>query len=427
MSITQQKPGIVYAWLTIALLFTSFCLSCEHGREFEKMEGYPVPLNVAEKAKDSFELIASDSLRMEVDRTTKNVAYMEQVKVLGQDTLYFFYNPGNHNIQYYNLNTGMKEGTIQLSSDGPNGVPDLTGFYVHNLDSVLFVSYMPSRIYLVNRQGELTKKWNFTEGTKSLKPELTTEYFYELTYNAEKNAINAWFHHPQILIQEKDYYLRKGICIEVYLDSLDDYKIFGVFPENYTQGDGIYDFYSEIGGYLTPKYHVINFMGSHEVHLYDRESKKMVKRLKLKSEFASESISPSRKIGQKELDIRKQDEYMTTTPGYMKMMHNEDFSLHYRILKHGVSFRIGDKKRHFFNKPFSVAVYDSEFRLLTEKEFPGGTYDYYNSFAHGDKFYLSLNNELNEINDEDYMLFEIYTLVNESLAGNLNGVSNAGD
>lgn len=412
MRILQQKPGIVYAWLTSTLLICIACLSCEHKPAFEKMEGYPLPLTEVQEADGFFQLVTTDTLRMSVDQTTNNVAYMEQVKILGNDTLYFFYNAGRHNIQYYNLATGKREGIIPLQAEGPDQVPNFTGFYVHNLDSVFFVNYMPSRIYMVNKKGELANLWNFSEGSGWIHPELTTEYFYQLNYDPQLHAINTWFIPPEIMSFQKDYYLRKGICIEVYLDSLESYKTFGLYPENYTEGRGIYDFYTEIGGYLTPEHHVVYFTGSHEVHLYDRHTKEMVKRLKLKSEFATENIPPSMFIGDEEPDPRQQDEYMTTTPGYMKMMHNEDYSLHYRILKHGVPYYKGDKKRHFFDKPFSVAVYDNEFSLLTEKEFPGGTYDFYNSFAHGDRLYLSLNNELNEINDENYMQFEVHNLVN---------------
>lgn len=116
-------------------------------------------------------------------------------------------------------------------------------------------------------------------------------------------------------------------------------------------------------------------------------------------------------VGQDRPDIQQEQNYLTVEPFYVRMMTNQDGSLHYRIVKHRAELRYVDgKMRKFHDKNFSVMVLDNQFRVIDEVMFKGGIFDFYQAFAVGNKFYMSLNNPLNKNSREDAMQFVVFKL-----------------
>jgi hypothetical protein len=108
-------------------------------------------------------------------------------------------------------------------------------------------------------------------------------------------------------------------------------------------------------------------------------------------------------------DIQEEHNYNLQTPFYVKMFSNESGNLHYRIAKLAVPLRYPDGRfRLFHDKPFVIMVLDEELALIDEVEFPGGKFDFFQSFSWGNKLYISLNNPLNPYASDDAMQFAVF-------------------
>ncbi len=347
-----------------------------------------------------------DTLKIKVDSLTDPNHYHDQLKFINNEPYYFIYNKTFSRLQVYNLYDSTKNQLIDFVAEGPDGIGEPDRFYFHNIDSIFFIygdSY--KQVALYNSGGTMVNKWDIIFPEPFEDYWISNELFYTFEYDPLTESVGFWM--SRGLVTTLDYQ-RSVLQCRFNLHTR-KYRVFGEYPHEFYQT--IYYPNNDVNGYSTKKYFVSYYMPSHEVHLYSRQTLSLTKRLKIKSQYVPEYFNPFITSDDEERGMQEEMDYNVEHAFYVKMITNENNSLNYRIAKLATPLKYPDgKRRLFFDMPFSIMVLDEEFKLIQEQMFPGGKYDFFQSFAYGDKVFLSLNNRVSNYASDDYMQFSVFQL-----------------
>lgn len=106
-----------------------------------------------------------------------------QHKVIDKIDYFFGYSWSQNQLEWFDLTNKKEAGKLKLSKEGPDGVPNLYSFYVHNLDSIFILG--TRSIKLLNSKGEVlfSKAINFE--TKREKKDI--DFSKYTIYNTPRN------------------------------------------------------------------------------------------------------------------------------------------------------------------------------------------------------------------------------------------------
>jgi len=361
---------------------------------------------VVAPSKRSITLI--DTLSFNLDSLTSPKSWIFQFKVINDTPYYLLVNKAAFALQAYQFGKKYLFKRIVYEKQGPDKNVLNENFYFHTWDSIFFFSTHPNKVSLFDSTGKKKHVWNI-----SLKPEhegyiLTTmEYYFRPYFN--ENRVGFWIT-PPVSPHKVEFY-EKAKAVEYNLRT-GNYVTYGDYPQNYLLNDISYMALCPINGYLTDQYNLLYYEASANIYLYDRLSKNLVKIINAKSKYLPSKIPGlATKNGENYPTVNEREKYYISTGFYEYMFTNENYTYHFRIVKHQTDMKSVDGswgRRDDY--PFSIMIFDADFQLIDEIQFPPGKYDYRQSFAYGDKMYISLNNPLNDEIDEDHLRFEVYLL-----------------
>lgn len=377
------------------LLLYSFC-----GRQSGK------DLQPIQQSTAGLTLSLADTLAIPVDSVTKSSYYYDQFKIVASIPYYFVYNSSRYALQAYDLSGQGRNMITEFEKEGVNGIGEPMWFYYHNRDSIFFVyADNHTRISLYNSFGKRVSTWLLAFPGDYKDSWISLELFYRPEYDPKRKTIGFWLsngYSDRLSYQKTLKQCRFHIKTE-------DYQFFGDIPDTFNDVNLYPNNY--INGYSTDDFIVTYFNTAHEFHLYDKDSLSKVKKILAKSKFLPDSFEPLKESDDDKPDIQEESNYNATHGYYAKMISNEDYTYHYRIVKHPAELRYADgRRRNFHDRLFSVMVLDKDFKLIQEVEFPGGKFDFFHSFAWRDKLFLSLNNSMNEYASDDFMQFAVYEI-----------------
>lgn len=355
-------------------------------------------------------LIIRDTLSLALDSTTSFQSFNFQFRVFGGLPYFYMVNITDHSLLVFRIDKGDLVKKILFSSTGPHANPLQENFYFHNWDSIFFIANEPNRILLFDSAGVKRGSWAVKFRPEHADFYITTmEYNFIPSFSSLRKTITFWMI-PPVSPRHPDFFL-KATAVEYNLED-NRYKTFGKFPENYLREKGGFMVLLSMNHYETGEYHVIYFAASHLVFLYRKYDKKLLKNIEVRSSFLKESIMPLESDSNTDIPLWSREAYYLTTGFYENMFSNENFTYHYRIVKHPVELRYPNgSMRSRDDFPFSIMVLDDNFNLIEEREFPGGVFNYRMSFAWGNKMYMSLNNPLNPTLNENELKFAVFELV----------------
>ena len=181
---------VVYLFLPVILLILSSCSS------------KPTKIQIPQL---KYQLTKDFTLQLEGVPTrtwmieSKNINAME----------YIFYGDvkSRKRIFIYNMNKRIWADTLIYEKEGPNGIGNMNGFYVHTLDSIYIVNSLEGSIYLMNG-GQKLQTYDTKKGTG----DYTIIPFP--TGNSLSGIINNrifFYGFPEINSNERDYYNKAKI------------------------------------------------------------------------------------------------------------------------------------------------------------------------------------------------------------------------
>jgi hypothetical protein len=346
-------------------------------------------------------LVLSDTLTIPVDSVTLSQHYYHQLVHSDSSTFYVIFNASRHTLDFFSLDRRAKAFEITFQAEGPHGIGQPDRFYYHNSDSIFFIySNNIKRLILCNSLGIKKQTWQIELPEPYSDYWISNELFYEFSYDPLNKSVRFWISDGEVntlsyqkSILQCQYNIQSNSCT-LFGVLPDEFKKFNYYPNNF------------INSYTSGKNFISWFFPLHDVHVYDRTSNSLLRVLYVKSNYMPAHVEPMKKGETNDADIQEEANYNLQTAFYVKQFTNETASLHYRIVKLGVPLQYSnDRRRHFHDKPFVIMLLDEDLALINEVEFPGGVYDFFQSFAWGNKLYVSLNNPLNPYSKDDFMQF----------------------
>ena len=404
--IFDMKLPLIFPLFTIVTFIA--LIGCHNSSSKYQLD---YPLEQAQQSeKISGSLVVIDTLIIAIDSVTQSMdPYMQLMEIEKQPFLIMF-NTNNFNIQGYHLYDSSKNWKMQMFSEGPNAILNPDRFYYHNKDSIFFISGGNiQKAYLVNSLGIVKKKYDLRLKDLSINNWITNDHLFEFRYLPESASVSFWSYPGWVNSYDGyEYYLGSKACI--YNLNTGTYATFGGFPKKYFQDDNLYEVFNQIHAYSTPDYWILNYPGAAEVQVFNRKTLEIEKHIEIHSKFIDE-ISPLMKLGEQRRDAQTEVNYQVESPYYFRMQANLDGSRHYRIVKLYASLRyINGKKRNLYDIPFSVMVLDDQLQIITEHRFKGGQFNFYQTFAYQDKFYINMNNPLNSNANENALQFVVFAI-----------------
>jgi len=359
------------------------------------------------QTKESYNLVASDKqLLFALDPNTKTfiLALFPFTDETGKEYL-TFQNQDQNEILFYDMNSRKLEFKVKPAYEGPNGVGQVLGYYVHTIDSIFLTISGTNEIVLVNRNAEIKDKINYERAEDGT---LLTDFC----------SISSVYQ-PIIMI-DKEMYIMSGCNRWLEKDpisaviNLEDKTIHALpyyypsFPgaDNKAKRAGIEEHLSRC---FDGKHFVYSFYFDETIYIASQDHDS-IKEVKVKSKYIDK--------------VRLLDDYGNLTitdacenPNYGNLLFDKYRNVYYRIAYPETEIEKevkGLELLQYGRKNFSIIILDKNFNIIGETLFPDYTYNSTVMFVREDGLYISDSHYLNPDYSDDQLSFKCFTLKKEN-------------
>jgi hypothetical protein len=388
-SLLIKRYGIsVQAFL---LIIVFFLISCNKKNDTVKTNDNSKPPSYNIELKKEEQKLSFELNSQIVNRSVCLMPY-----VTPDSIRYLFYRSGySNNICVFNIDNEKLINTIKLENRGPNGVGSINGFEVINFDSIYINSAFIRKLFLVNQQGKIISKIDYSSYQQ--------EYFIHAATSRTLENMRVGFKDLKIYLPfypgyDKGNYhtfAPEDIRFIAELDTLEKtantLKI--GFPENYWQDDfypSFFGFFIENGCFY------INYMYDNKV-LFSVDSDKWVS-IEIPSRYANVKRVIPRGNG---LSAR-----------YIRLIFDPFRDVFYRFVMH--EQRKIENRVHTdlirYPQRFSIIILDNDLNIIGETIFPPDTYDPHGFFIAKEGLYISKSNPFNPDYNVDLLEFQLFNL-----------------
>ncbi len=338
-----------------------------------------------------------------IDNNTSNTS--DGLTYFSNPSLLFNLNWGQNSIQIFDLNKNKKIKELKFNYEGPDGVLDIMGIYVHSLDSIFLFNQLISQITLIDTSGIIKNKINYQTPDNYSPAFIHNAYFTSAPILKSNKMIVKTHYYGQISNMTQEELKSKQVIYEIDL-KLGTSKILNfTYPEDYMP-DGLKLFEASIAtgaGKI-----VYSMFGDHRL-FYKSEFGDTLRSKIGKSEFLPEKF-PLFPIQGDGLEYRNYSYY---SPHYGSLQYDPFRDIFIRFAFHSFeqdeSVPIADMRNH--SGPFSIQIFDNDLNLISETAFQANRYHPFDFFIHEKGLYLSINHPMNPENQEDQMAFELLEFV----------------
>ena len=351
--------------------------------------------------KDSVTLVESSIKYFAIDSATNyNTMYLTTYHDPNDGKRYLVYQCDNKkSIQFYNFDSGLLESEIRFRSDGPNGIPKLTGFYIVNPDSIFVLSGHARKLYIINSKGEVLKTYSLLMGDESKGTSMaliTTSN--EPFLIGDTLFINAF---PD----RSPYY--KGQHIQAINLKTGEYYYKGEFPVLYANLDGwnkmstgVYKLYNQHNGSLLSSH-----MGSK--YLFSGSTDNTLKVQFYAGSKFFDNVAP---IPLKDKEKSWSYHYLTQNY-YGQVLYDQYRKVYYRIAMLAVD-PLNDKneRNRIEDKPISIIILNNKLEKIGETLLSSNKYFFRTMFVEKEGLYIAATNYKNPDLKEDRLAYILLTL-----------------
>jgi hypothetical protein len=353
---------------------------------------------------------SGEILRLPLDTATSNISDGLQF-FQGENPLLFSLNWMENSIQIYDLTQQRKIKDLKFDYEGPNGVLDIMGIYVHSLDSIFLFNQLVSQITLIDSSGTIKSKITYEVPDQYSPAFIHNAYFQSKPILNGKKLLVKTHIYGQITSMTNDQLNEKELIYQIDLETgksgilgLDSGKTEfpGMkYPKDYLLG-GFKIFEPSIA-YGAGKY-VVSMFGDHRLFYTDTLGTSL-KEVVAKSNYLNESIP----LFPKDADGLAYRKYSFYSPHYETIDFDPYRQVFIRFAFHGFeqdpAVPVQEMRNH--SGPFSIQVFDTNLNLVSEKFFDKNRYHPFDYFITKEGLYLSTNHPLNPQTKEDEFAFEL--------------------
>lgn len=384
------KPS-KYDMRTILLLLTIFLLASCAGNK--------------SKTVDAYELKPTQSVKsFKLDSDVKyNAFYLYSFcDEQGKEYLSFL-NYRTNQLLFYDLSTARFLFKVELSSEGPNGVAQVSGYYIKDFDNIYVSSYAYNGLIKVDTTGTIVQKIPYKKTSKGYQvlPSYTP---------ASHPYVAPIIRDDKIYITQQAvprFHSVKDTPLSVVIDTIqhtnEDLPLtYDILTDeemgaNYMQFSRIYD----------GKNFIYSFYVSEDVLLVSTDHSN-VRRIPVKSRHISSATEEQK-------DNEQGPRLNLELARYGDLIYDPYRNTYYRF---AYPKTLLDRNMNWWGKAvygrnkFSVIILDENFNIIGETLFPEGIYNSYVFFVHKDGLYISRDYQIGNGNQSgDYMTFELFKLI----------------
>lgn len=313
-----------------------------------------------------------------------------------------FLNYRTNQILFYDWNTDRFLFKLNLSTEGPNGVTQVSGFYIKDFDHIYVSTYAYNGLIKVDTTGRVVQKI----------PYGTTAKGYKVVPSYTPSS------HPYIapvMVGDKMYITQKAVPrshsvdetpLSVVIDTtnhhVDELPLtYSVLTEEEKNASNM-----QFSRIFNGKDFIYSFYVSDEVIVASVDHSK-VRKIKVKSRYLTSATEA-------QIDNEQGPRLYLELARYGDLIYDSYREVYYRFAYPKVSL---DKKMKWWGKSvygrkkFSVMILDKDFRVVGENLFPEGLYNSFVFFVHKDGLYISRDYQIGTgQQSEDYLTFELFEL-----------------
>lgn len=372
------------------VLFLLFCLavSCKNG---DKAVAY------------TYDLVRTDSIKSFPlgEEVRYNAFYLYTFNEQGKEYLSFL-NYRTNQILFYDLQTCEYLFALNLASEGPDGVAQLTGLYVKDLKNIYVSSYAYNGLMKVDTTGHIIQRipYGVTDAGYKILPSYAP---------ASHPYIAPVFIEDNMFITQPDvsrFCPAEETPLSIVIDTLQEtYKgvplTYAFLSEEELNGND-----TRFSRIFNGQDFVYSFYVSEDI-IVASINHSDVKRIQVKSQYIN---NPT----ERQEDTERGAKQNLELARYGDLIYDPYREVYYRFAYPKVNLEDDIRwwgKAVYGRKKFSVIVLNKEFQIIGETLFPEGIYNSYVFFVHKDGLYISRDYQMLYGNSEDNMTFELVKLV----------------
>lgn len=345
------------------------------------------------------------SYKIELDSITAPNSF--DVIQRAKDTMLVGYNKLNRGVYFYNLKTGMGEMTMKLAKDGPNGVGEVDGVFLHSDDSLFVLSYV-GQVFLLNSHGHVKKKYKYIDpfsnedNNRLLTAHPEWSFPLRFTFNLP-NVIGDKLYLTGIIEESRKLDLSQAGVLLRYNMSENEIDYLYNYPELYEDRIWTYYFRRSYRAYNSKKGSFLySFPADHYVHEIDLEGNLIEKHY-----GGSNHIERIKYPNLDENDLmsgRMRDLFYFLNNSYGAIIYNGYLDQYYRLAY--MPYDTSIENEDIYSRKLSLIVMNGEMEPIAESIIE----DNQNYLWH--LFFVSkegLNVGVKQVN-EDILSFELFTI-----------------
>jgi outer membrane protein assembly factor BamB len=360
--------------------------------------------NPLSEKKRSLNIVKTNKfLELKLDDSTPNIS---DGMVYFDDLNQFLFNLNwsENSIQIYDVNNKEKTKDLKFNYEGPDGVLDVFGIYVHNLDSVFLFNQLINQFTIIDTSGNIKSKVKYEIPDNYSPAFVHNSYFLSPPIIVGENLIVKTHHYGAIREMSNDELKNQNLLYSINMKTGKN-KFLGIkYPEDYLLGGK--KVYEPSIAFRDGRF-VISYFGDHRIFYVD-DLDKEVESKEMKSEFILNQLPfiPEDGTGNEARN------YLYESPRYETLFYDKYRDLFLRFVFHEFKLDSNIPKFDLRNHsgPFSIQFIDSDLNLMDEMKFEENIYNPYNFFITREGLYISINHPLNPSSKEDFLSFELFSL-----------------
>lgn len=351
------------------------------------------------KNNNNYTLVKNNNITFNLDHDTEPYirALFPYTDKNGQKYI-SFQNGFKNQIFFYNTQTNDLAFKINFDLEGNNGVGFFLGYYIDNLDSIYLTSLQIPEIFLVNKEGKVSKKF----------------YYGESENNNTLDACNStsFFFHPITKINDELFILSScnrwqdpnPVSAIVNLKTENIKELPFNYPkfkgaDNTKKNAGVEVYFSRC---FNEKEFIYSFYYDEDIYIYSIDHKS-VNRIKVKSKYIDNIIMPN--------DYNETLKSICENPNYGNLLYDKYRKIYYRICY--PKTKTNNNENHmelwdFGRKIFSIIILDENFNIIGETLFPEYTYNSNLMFIDEKGLYISENHYKNPNYNDNKLVFRLF-------------------
>lgn len=355
-----------------------------------------------------YSIIPFDTVNIPIDSATSNFTTTFRYSEIGRYKLFSIYNHNKHKIQVYDIENRKMVGSINLKSDGPDAIPELLGFHIHSFDSLFLFAFDENRIFLIDTAGIVKNIYevNETLGNGNNNYEIALNQYFETSFDPRRHLLTFWVQ-PFLNRRTAEYY-KFPLAIDYNTVQKRVERNYGYYPDAYRESN-FYFLREDLHRTISRDYEIHHFSCSHELYLYEKDKKELIKKIFVKSKYLPDHFVSIVKEGDDKPDLQQQANYNITQGRYRQLLYDSQNNLYYRIVRHQQELKAPDGLLNGkLDSKLSVMILDSEFKIAGEVELPEKVFLDFVSFVSDGLLWININHPKNSLNHEDSFQFILY-------------------